>query len=32
MKKNKHSLKIGRSFFGDSTLDDYPIDTYPKTN
>ena len=28
MKKNKHSLKIGRSFFGDTTLDGYPIATY----
>ena len=28
MKKNKHSLKISRSFFGDTTLDCYPIDTY----
>ena len=28
MKKNKHSLKISRSFFGDTTLDGYPIDTY----
>ena len=28
MKKNKHSLKISRSFFGDITLDGYPIDTY----
>ena len=29
MKKNKHSLKIGRSFFGDTTLDGYPINRYP---
>ena len=28
MKKNKHSLKISRSFFGDTTLDGYPIATY----
>lgn len=28
MKKNKYSLKISRSFFGDTTLDGYPIDTY----
>ena len=28
MKKNKHSLKISRSFFGDTTLDGYPIVTY----
>lgn len=28
MKKNKHSLKISRSFFGDTTLDGYPITTY----
>lgn len=28
MKKNKHSLKISRSFFGDITLDGYPIATY----
>ena len=28
MKKNKHSLKISRSFFGDTILDGYPIDTY----
>ena len=28
MKKNKHSLKISRSFFGDTTLDGYPIYTY----
>ena len=28
MKKNKHSLKISRSFFGDTTLDGYPIITY----
>lgn len=28
MKKNKHSLKISRSFFGDITLDGYPTDTY----
>ena len=28
MKKNKHSLKISRNFFGDITLDGYPIDTY----
>ena len=26
MKKNKHSLKISRSFFGDITLDGYPTD------
>ena len=25
MKKNKHSLKISRSYFGDTTLDGYPI-------
>lgn len=28
MKKNKHSLKISRSYFGDVTLDGYPIATY----
>lgn len=28
MKKNKHSLKISRGFFGDITLDGYPIATY----
>ena len=28
MKKNKYSLKISRSFFGDTALDGYPIDTY----
>lgn len=28
MKKNKHSLKISRSCFGDTTLDGYPIDIY----
>ena len=28
MKKNKHSLKISRSFFGDTTLDGYPINRY----
>ena len=28
MKKNKHSLKISRSFFGNTTLDGYPIVTY----
>lgn len=28
MKKNKHSLKISRNFFGDITIDGYPIDTY----
>lgn len=28
MKKNKHSLKISRSFFGETTLDGYPIVTY----
>ena len=28
MKENKHSLKISRSFFGDTTLDGYPIATY----
>ena len=28
MNKNKHSLKISRSFFGDTTLDGYPIATY----
>lgn len=28
MKENKHSLKISRSFFGDTTLDGYPIVTY----
>ena len=27
MKKNKHSLRISR-FFGDITLDGYPIATY----
>ena len=32
MKKNKYSLKISRSFFGDTTLDGYPIDTYSNTN
>ena len=29
MKKDKYSLKISRSFFGDTTLDGYPIATYP---
>lgn len=29
MKENKHSLKISRSCFGDTTLDGYPIITYP---
>lgn len=28
MKKDKCSLKISRSFFGDTTLDGYPIATY----
>lgn len=28
MKKNKYSLKISRSFFGDTTLDGYPIAIY----
>lgn len=28
MKENKHSLKISRSCFGDTTLDGYPIITY----
>ena len=28
MKENKNSLKISRSFFGDTTLDGYPIVTY----
>ena len=28
MKKDKYSLKISRSFFGDTTLDGYPIATY----
>ena len=28
MKENKYSLKISRSFFGDTTLDGYPIATY----
>lgn len=28
MKKNKHSLKISLSFFGETTLDGYPIATY----
>ncbi len=28
MKKNKHSLKISRSYFGDITLDGYTIVTY----
>lgn len=28
MKENKHSLKISRSFFGDTTLDGYPIVIY----
>ena len=28
MKKNKHSLKISRSCFGDITLDGYSIATY----
>lgn len=28
MKKNKHSLKISHSLFGDTTLDGYPIATY----
>ena len=28
MKKNKYSLKISRSIFGETTLDGYPIATY----
>lgn len=28
MKKNKHSLKISRNLFGDTTIDGYPIATY----
>lgn len=28
MKKNKHSLKISRSYFGETILDGYPIATY----
>lgn len=28
MKKDKYALKISRSFFGDTTLDGYPIVTY----
>lgn len=28
MKKNKYSLKISRGFFGETTLDGYPIATY----
>lgn len=28
MKENKHSLKISRSYFGETTLDGYPIATY----
>lgn len=28
MKKNKHSLKISRSYFGDTTLDGYQIAIY----
>lgn len=28
MKKDKYSLKISRSFFGDTTLDGYPVATY----
>lgn len=28
MKENKHSLNISRSYFGDTTLDGYPIATY----
>lgn len=28
MKKDKYALKISRSFFGDTTLDGYPIATY----
>lgn len=28
MKKNKHSLKISRDFFGNTTLDGYSIVTY----
>ena len=28
MKKNKYSLKISRSFFGETTLDGYPIAIY----
>lgn len=28
IKENKHSLKISRSLFGETTLDGYPIDTY----
>lgn len=28
MKKNKYSLKISRSCFGDTTLDGYPVTAY----
>lgn len=28
MKENKHSLKISRCLFGNTTLDGYPIGTY----
>lgn len=28
MKENKHSLNISRSYFGNTTLDGYPIATY----
>ena len=28
MKKNKHSLNISRSYFGDTILDGYPIAAY----
>lgn len=28
MKENKHSLNISRDYFGETTLDGYPIATY----
>lgn len=28
MKENKHSLNISRGYFGETTLDGYPIATY----
>lgn len=32
MKENKHSLKISRSYFGETILDGYPIATYSMMN
>lgn len=30
MKENKHSLKISRGYFGETTLDGYPISLISK--